>query len=129
MPNLATDPRTAQAYAAAVARGAADAQVGVPEVEGPSAAKVLETLAPQEAARWISWAYELRDGPTRWWVVSLTSQFRLVGVGVGGGPVASWAVPEGTWTVSIADTDCVLHIAGGVPPVAEEEQSVCSLHV
>jgi hypothetical protein len=76
---------------------------------------MLQTLTPQETARWISWAYELRQGPVIWWMVALTSEYRLIGVGGGGPHPTSWASPAGTWTVSSADSDCVLNMSGGAP--------------
>lgn len=76
---------------------------------------MLQTLAPQETARWISWAYELRQGPVIWWMVALTTEYRLIGVGGDAPEPTSWASPAGIWTLSSADSDCVLHMPGGAP--------------
>ncbi len=111
--DLAADPRTSHAYAGAWARNVADPRVGVPTPTGPSVDLLLHTLAPSETSHWLSWAYELRDGPTVWWLVALTTN-RLVGVSPAQTPLM-WAMDVRSWSTSFMGGDIVLHLPGGAP--------------
>lgn len=112
--DLSTDPRTSTGYAEAHARNAADSMVGLPERRGPAVERLLRTLGPDEDVRWLSWAYELKDGPTAWWVVVLTHT-RLIGVSPTNRPLA-WATGVSSWSTGARNGgDVVLHIPGGAP--------------
>ena len=79
MPDLATDPRTAHAYAEAVRRFQCRPQLGLPANVGAPAEMVLKTLEATESVLWISWALELRKEASLGWLVALSGS-RLIGV-------------------------------------------------
>jgi len=111
--DLATDRRTRRAYAQAASRAAVDPWVGLPAARGPEADTVVGLLARRETVRWLSWAYELREGQTGWWLVVLTRK-RLIGVS-SGLAVQSWSVPTRDWRSDRTQDDVVLHLGSGPP--------------
>lgn len=110
MPELMADPRTREAFRASLSRRNHDASVGSPPGVGAGPELLLRTLRQREQVEWISWAYEIHDGPLQWWTVALTAD-RLIGVSPED-PPRVWAAPAGTWTAELLDTDVLIRTTG-----------------